>query len=318
MKNRKASDFERANEFRQLIGLQFFADGEADTDDADDGFLAGFADEDDGLESQQPEQTTAPEEAPDGLESQQPEEQEPAAEQQEQEEQPPAPEMAVLTYNGQQFSVPADVLGTLSKALGVNAQEIIERGMNYEQRGAREIGLLDRYAAASGYDTRAAYLDAMEKQLGEHMVEKELLALQEQYPNTPAEALQPIAERNVADRNAHEAQQARERAAQAAQDEANRQGREKARPWQEFVTAHPDLKAADMPQDFYKLVGEGLSPLAAFERLEGDKARAEANTLREQLKAAQKNNNNRQKSIGGLEGAGDEHDAFLAGLMDED
>ena len=203
----------------------------------------------------------------------------------------------------------------LSNALGADAIALLQKGMNYENRGAREIGLLDRYAQAGGYADRAAYLEAMERQLGAYQVDKQLERLQEQYPDTPADALRPVAERLVQDQQNRERQQIQQAAAEQARAELQRKGEELTRPWQDFLRAYPEVDAKSLPQDFLRRVKGGVHPQAAY-KLRGREQRAQKKKNREeQIKAEKKNQTNRRQTPGSMQSEGIHADSFLAGFL---
>lgn len=306
------------SQIRQSIGIQFFADEpmesmetESDSFEAEsDGFEEGFFD--DGEYQPAEEETPEPEgmtEDPteDGAEAEAPEQAEEAATE--------APEPTVpLVFNGQQMSLPRGAVEALSGALGGDVVTLLQKGMNYENRGSREIGILDRYAQASGYDNRAAYLDAMEQSLGQHQIDAELARLMDQYPEVPEDALRPIADRVVSDRNTTDKAQREQAAAEQGRTEAMKKGEEMTRPWTEFLRIHPEVDAKTLEKGFFDLVNTGLPPVAAYERMEAQKARAEAEQYKEQLKATHKNTQNRKAAVGTLSSETLESDPFWSGF----
>lgn len=302
-------NWKTSNSFFERVGIQFFAEDEG----GDDAFMEAFDDIEDAGESQ-----PAPEE-PEAEPTAEPQEQ-PAQEQQpeaegEPQEAKPAERMVPLVYNGQQTALPESAVLALSRALGgSDVVSLLQKGMNYESRGQREISILDRYAQAGGYDTRAAYLDAMEQQLTQHRIDTEVKRLQEQYPNTPEEALRPIAERTVGERAAQEKQQAEQTARQRQQQEFQKKGAEMTRPWMEFLRAYPGVDPKSLDKEFFELVNSGLHPQAAYERQQAERAKAEAEKLKEQIKAVEKNSRNRQQTAGSMASDGDKADAFLSGF----
>lgn len=302
------------SETRERIGLQFFAE-EATESVENDGFEAGFEiDGDYQPDNDEPAEETVNEPADEPAE---PQEGEPAEETPAEPAEPPqeAAEPTVpLVYNGQQMGLPKSAVDALAGVLGGDVIALLQKGMNYEHRGSREIGMLERYAQAGGYDSRAAYLDAMERQLGQHQIDMELARLQEQYPETPEDALRPIAERTVDDRNAAE-RAAREREnAERARAEMLRAGEEKSRPWADMLKLHPEVDVSTLGKEFFDLVNAGVPPVAAYERMETERVKQEAAELREQLKATQKNTQNRQAAIGTMASETLDNDPFLAGF----
>lgn len=66
-----------------------------------------------------------------------------------------------LVFNGQQIMLPAEAVSALQGALGANPVELLQKGMNYENKAARELRVLDQYAEAAGMN-RQQYLEQLE------------------------------------------------------------------------------------------------------------------------------------------------------------
>ena len=304
------------SEIRKKIGIQFFAEGSAAAVETaeTDGFESGFFDDGENQPTAETEETLTDDEPAETVQVAEEATEDAPAPLQEETEEATQERFVPLVFNGQQTNLPESAVQVLSGALGGDVVSLIQKGMNYENRGAREIGILDRYAQASGYDNRAAYLDAMEQQLGQHQIDSELARLMEQYPDAPEDALRPIAERTVSDRSSAERAQREQEAADLARAEMMKSGEEMTRPWAEFLRVHPEVDAKTLEKGFFELVNSGLPPVAAYERIEAQKARAEAERLKEQLKAAQKNTQNRQTAVGTMASATLDSDPFLAGF----
>ena len=304
------------SEIRKKIGIQFFAEGSAAAVETaeTDGFESGFFDDGENQPTAETEETLTDDEPAETVQVAEEATEDAPAPLQEETEEATQERFVPLVFNGQQTNLPESAVQVLSGALGGDVVSLIQKGMNYENRGAREIGILDRYAQASGYDNRAAYLDAMEQQLGQHQIDSELARLMEQYPDAPEDALRPIAERTVSDRSSAERAQREQEAADLARAEMMKSGEEMTRPWAEFLRVHPEVDAKTLEKGFFELVNSGLPPVAAYERIEAQKARAEAERLKEQLKAAQKNTQNRQTAVGTMASATLESDPFLTGF----
>lgn len=303
------------SQIRRSIGIQFFADesmeSESDSFEAEsDGFEEGFFDDGE----YQPAEEETPE--PEGMTEDPTEAVEETKEQAEEAATEATEPTVPLVFNGQQMGLPKGAVAALSGALGGDVVTLLQKGMNYENRGSREIGILDRYAQASGYDNRAAYLDAMEQSLGQHQIDAELARLMDQYPETPEDALRPIAERTVSDRNTTDKARREQAAAEQGRTEALKKGEEMTRPWTEFLRIHPEVDAKTLEKGFFDLVNTGLPPVAAYERMEAQKARAEAEQYKEQLKATNKNTQNRRSAVGTLSSETLESDPFLSGFGD--
>lgn len=222
----------------------------------------------------------------------------------------PAGESPVMTVDVGGMMVPADAMQALSQALGQDASQLIQRGMSYEHKAAREISILEDYARSAGMEL-SAYLDQLEQQRDEFMISNEIEAIRSRFPEgTPDEALREIAANTVNTRKAQE------RAAQAMQQRAAAEQQEQARSQSmrqeimQFRAAHPEFaNAKDVPQEVWDTIqnsGGKIGLSAAYTMYERDQARAEVETLREQMQAMQKNNENRQASPGSMSGAVDD------------
>ena len=185
-------------------------DGDFSTD-----FEAGLLG--DGLENQQTAGQDPGEGGADGLENQQPEGQQEEPENKgaedgqqpppAQQERPPVP----LTYNGQQILLPGEAVEALRGALGLDPVAVLQKGMNYDHKAARELRLLDQYAAASGM-TRQQYIGKLEAAQRQQELAAEVEKCRAEFPEgTPDAALTEIAKNRIASRQAAERQQAMQR-----------------------------------------------------------------------------------------------------------
>lgn len=318
------------SDFRKRLGLQFFA--EADTGGAgaeagaelggvEDDFLAAF-DMDGGEPATEDGDAAEAQVADDGVEAELGTEgggrtaakhggeqaaDNPQDTTAEQAEALAAPAVVALEIGGQTVQVPADAMQALTGALGRDVSVLIAAGMATETRQSREMRVLDAYAKAAGVTTED-YIAFLEREQEVHAVSAEVDAIRAQYPEgTPDEALRVIAERNVADRRAQEAQAeaARQEQLQRAQNDAAMQPMIHA--MQEFTAVHPEIKGAqDVPQGVWDLVrDQRLSLPVAYERYQTEQARAELEQTRQQLKAAQKMNGNRTQAVGSMSGSPD-------------
>ena len=220
MSNWKTSNYDSISEFRGRMGLQFFAEGEdAGTDGAnmDGDFGSDFEDGlfDGDLENQQTAEQDTSEGADGGLENQQPDgqqeesgkqeqeggEQPPAEGQPPEQEQPPAqeqPQLVPLTYNGQQIMLPQAAVQEIGRALGANAIELLQKGMNYEHKNERELAVLNQYAAAANM-TVPQFIQQLEQRQQMQELEAEVEKLKNEFPATEENALREIAQRRVAE-----------------------------------------------------------------------------------------------------------------------
>ena len=301
------------SELRAGIGLQYFAeDGNASDTGAD---MDGFSEADflsalegkDGLENQQaePEQQSEPEDQPpEGGNDNPPE----------QAEQPV--QTVPLVFNGQQIMLPAEAVSALQGALGANPVELLQKGMNYENKAARELRVLDQYAEAAGMN-RQQYLEQLEGARNEQLLSAEMEQCRTEFPETPDAALKAIAEGRIASRRAAEAQAAEQQRAELTAmqqriDQTVAQAREEAdaRAWEEYVSLSGVKSFEEVPKRVLELVQqEAMTPVAAHWRYQ-----AELN--QQAVRIAEKNQTNRQTSPGSVAGnESDTSDPFLRGLL---
>lgn len=325
MMERKTSVSDGYNEIRARIGLQFFAEEDlptaettdtgADTDGFDESdFETGLLG--DALEDQQGAEQQAGEGADGDGENQ------PAADQTNDpvkpggEDTPPdaanadaegiqAPAAVPLTYNGQQILLPADAVQALTGALGANPVELLQKGMNYDAKGERELRLLDQYAAASGL-TRQQYLDQLESAQREGEVADEIERARQEFPETPDAALRTIAETRVSQKREAQRQQAeqqRQTIEQAQQriKQTVEQARHEAtiKAWDAYEKVAGVHKPEEVPPRVLELVAkEQMDPVAAHWRHQAELAEQKS-------KIESKQQQNRQTAPGSMAGAGE-------------
>lgn len=325
MSNWKASNYESGSELRGRIGLQFFAeDGGADTGaDMDGDFGSDFeaALTGSGLKSQQDAGQDTDEGVDGGLGSQQPEGQpeependpaggqEPPAAQQEQQ-----PQLVPMKFNGREIMLPAGAVEAIGRAVGGNAVELLEKGMNYDRKAERELRLLDQFAAASGMD-RAQYLSQLENMQRQQELDAELERCRTEFPETPEAAIAEIAKNRVAARQAAQRQEEAQRQQQIAAvrqraDQAVQEARRTAeiRGWDAYEQIAGVHEPKDIPPRVLELVQqEGMTPVAAHWRYQAEQAQ-------QQNQIEQKNEQNRRQSAGSMTG-GDAPGGFEADFM---
>ena len=237
------------------------------------------------------------------------------------EEQPPtaaAEPAQVMTLRNmdRSYSLPAVAVGEVARALGVTPEAaiaLVQKGMNYDEKGAREARLLQGLAQSAGLDYNA-FLAKAEGEQRELRVRAEMSRVAATLPEgTPEEALRQIAEGNLASQRAREQIEAAKN--RRSQESAAQNA--KVEPFRELLRARPDIKSqADIPQAAWELIAKGMHPLSAVLQAERDKLTQEKAELSRQLEAAKKNNKNRQQAAGSMaSGAAAEDDPFLAALL---
>ena len=338
---------ENGHELRASLGLQFFAEGEADGgadmgDAGNDAFLEGLLDgageepagadggdqtgradgsgEDVGAAGG--DQTGSP--GAEGGAEQPGGEEQPAGETQAAAGQEPAApqEITELRFKDARYNLPGAAVRAISSVLGQDALTLLQKGLNYENNGARERAVLADYAQASGMDVQS-YLTQLELSVQQNKLSAEVERLRTQYPaGTPDEALRTIAQNNLQQQRVQA--QAQENARRLAARQENERAQQNARREQmmdeirAFRAAHPDIKrSADIPQAVWDIVNRdhvGIS--AAWERHQAEQLRTENERLQQQLAAEKKMRSNRRQSAGSQQGGGDDHDPFLAAFLE--
>ena len=337
MMKRETSVSEGFNQFRGLVGLQFFSEeggetgeGAADMDGFDgDAFAAGLLDGD--LEDQQTTEQDQGEGADGDGENQ------PAAEQQEkpEEEKPDDKNKdgenhglqegqkekvtatpVQMTFNGQQIALPGDAVQALSSALGIDPVQLLQKGMAYDGKAERELRMLDRFAAASGMP-RSAYIEKIEQQMEAERINSEIEKARAEFPETPDGALRVIAESRVAAAKQAEMQRQQEQRNQIAQGNARvqqmvQQAREQEaqKHWETYLTKTGITKEADIPARVLEMVEkDGMTPMEAYYAHQAEQAQSKAAVAEKQAK-------NKQSSTGTMAThSNDDSDAFLSGLF---
>lgn len=338
MSDWKTSNYENINELRGRIGLQFFAEDEGGSDtgaDTDGDYGTDFEDGlfDGDLEDQQGAGQDTGEDGDGGLENQQTDGQPQEPEQNkgdgaappsdQQQEQPPSqqqqpPQLVQMTYNGQKYMLPQAAMDEIGRALGVNAVELLQKGMNYDHKAERELSILNRYAAAANMSL-PQFVQSLETARQQQELAAEVEKCKNEFPNSEDGAVQEIAKSRLAARRNAELQQAHARAAQAQQlrsrvDQTVQQmqkQREEAQ-WDAYENETGINDPEDIPSRVWELVHQGCTPLEAHWRYQNEQAQAE---LKRQNDIKQQQERNRQTSTGSLAGAGVEEDPFLAGLF---
>ena len=318
---------ENGNELRGRIGLQFFAEDEGGSDtgaDTDGDYGTDFEDGlfDGDLEDQQGAGQDTGEDGDGAAPPPSDQQQEQPPPQQQQEQPPPQqqqpPHLVQMTYNGQQYMLPQAAIDEIGRALGVNAVELLQKGMNYDHKAERELSILNRYAAAANMSL-PQFVQSLETLRQQQELATEVEKCKNEFPNSEDGAVQEIAKSRLAARHNAELQQAHARAAQAQQVRSRvdqtvqqMQKQREAAQWAEYAKQTGIQKAEDIPMRVLALVNQGCTPLEAHWRYQNEQAQAE---LKRQNDIKQQQERNRQTSTGSLAGAGVEEDAFLAGLF---
>lgn len=220
-----------------------------------------------------------------------------------------------LQFMDSGYDLPAEAVTAISQALGQDAVTLMQKGLNYENKGAREARLLTSLAEAAGRDL-PTFLQEAEQNVQELYRQRARDAVRAELPEgTPDEAIERLAEQRLREtRNRREMEQYRQRQAarQAAQREAAARKEAAIAPWRRFVTTFGITETSQIPNEVQEMARQGMDPCAAMYKYQLDQQKAENQTLK-------KNNANRAQTPGSMQGAGaDTADAFLAGLLGDD
>ena len=334
------------HEVRDQIGLQYFADGADEgagsgTDgESGDAFLAALMGDE--LEDQQLGGADSGDEGgtQDGGEDQpaesaatdEPEQHEGGEPPEETPPEPPSapPEMVNMIFNGRSFALPKQAVQAISQTLGQDATTLLQKGMNYENKASREMRLLNNLAQASGKDL-ATFLTESEASVDELYLERARAQVRAELPEgTPDEAIERLAQKQVLEEKhqrefaAFQQRQAEER---AAQQRAQAEQQAQVEPWNRFAALFADelgirtvADTSKVPQEVFTLVRGGLDPVAAMYKYKLELKENELNQKQAELDAARKNNDNRGRTPGSMQGAGGaaQRDPFLAALFADD
>lgn len=216
---------------------------------------------------------------------------------------PPAQTLKIK-YNGKDQEI------TMEQAV-----ELAQKGMNYdkvlnERNGlrvdARASELIHRLAEESGMDIEE-YVAFVEDQQKTMLLQREIEAINEKYPDMPQEAVRELAKSRAAEKERKNAETAAARKKE--QDEAAR------KPWMDFLREFPEYKD-ELPNDVVAYIEKGSSPVEAMLRFKLDEQEAKYKELEQKLNVQEQNEKTKKQSVGSVESTATKPatDAFLAGF----
>lgn len=178
---------------------------------------------------------------------------------------------------------------------------LAQKGMDYDRIRAdrdtlkaskdKESAVIDHYARMSGM-TREAYLDLLDKQRDESIIQAEMASVRAKHPEVGDDLAREIAEIR-AEREKVKIEQA-EAEKKKAEEEA------KNKPWVDFVVRYPEqAKNPPSPEMMAKLQ-MGLTPIEAMLELEKEQKDKEIAELKDKLEAKEKNQKNKEKAVGSV------------------
>lgn len=214
------------------------------------------------------------------------------------------PETIRIKYNGKEQDI------TLEQAV-----ELAQKGMNYdkvlnERNGlrvdARASELIHRLAEESGMDIEE-YVAFVEDQQKTMLLQREIEAINEKYPDMPENAIKELASSRAAEKARKREEAAAER--KKASEEA------KQKPWIDFLREFPEYKD-ELPNDVIAYIEKGSTPIEAMLRFKLDAGEQKIKELEDKLTSQEQNTKNKQKSVGSVESTAIKQavDDFLAGF----
>lgn len=181
------------------------------------------------------------------------------------------------------------------------ARELAQKGMNYD----RFYGDLNELAGMNGMSV-SDYINSLRETQNRFEVNKEVRALQKQYPNADREMLEELATMRI---NENRSQRVRE-AQESQQREDDSMRREMERQLDVFEKHFPDVDPQKLDQKIFDYMAQGYTLLEAYTIW------ADAQKQTPQAKISAKNEENKKRSMGNTSTTGSiDSDAFLNGFL---
>lgn len=184
------------------------------------------------------------------------------------------------------------------------ARELAQKGKNYDNIYGRYASLNDRLSRLAEKSNMSVddFLSQLDKTQETYEINKEVKALQKQYPNTDEDVLRELAQSRINGRI-----QQKEAEAQKAVDT---QKDDIAKQVDAFNKRFPDLEADKLDDKVYDYMQEGSTLLEAYLLWKSEQTQSEA-------KVNSLNEGNRKRSMGNLTNSGAvDEDSFLKGFLD--
>jgi len=222
------------------------------------------------------------------------------------------PEVVKAVYNGKEIPIDKQAVDATAKALGITPQEYIntlQKGMNYDHiaqekealKNSKEFQVLDYFAKQNNMD-RQQYVEYLEEQKEQVLIEQEKDQLLQKYPDTQPELLEEIAKINATNK-LRDAEIKEKQQADEAQQAITRD-------WVELFTNYPDMKPEELPSEVSEMVNTGLTPMMAMLKYENGQ-------LKQQITNVKVTQKNKDKAIGTVksDAATQKVDPFLSGFL---
>ena len=183
---------------------------------------------------------------------------------------------------------------------------LAQKGMNYdhvkeELESLREGNdVISRLVTRSGL-SRGEYFSKLESSLIREEEEKEISALEEEYPDASEEVLREMAKLRMQHRKVETAHQTEEK--EKKEQEA------RIKPWREFFSEFPDVDVNSLPDTVRSEIIGGKSPVIAYQA-------HLINELRKEKQSAEQMGFNKARTMGSARGDAEEisRDSFLDGF----
>lgn len=180
-----------------------------------------------------------------------------------------------------------------------------QKGMNYDKLYDNYTNLSNRLNELAGMNDMNldSYLDSLSNAQKNLAINKEMRSLKETYPGAEDALLREVAERNVNERFAN--QQTKKQEEARSQEDAQRESLEKQ--VEIFSSVFPNVRADNLDQRVYDLMGKGYTLLEAYTVVNKPKEDARNAII-------EKNESNKAKSLGNVGNAEDiTKDDFMEG-----
>lgn len=221
-------------------------------------------------------------------------------------------EVIKAVYNGKEIPIDKQAVEATANALGITPQEYIntlQKGMNYDHiaqekealKNSKEFQVLDYFAKQNNMD-RQQYVEYLNEQKEQVLIEQEKDQLLQKYPDTQPELLEEIAKINATNK-LREAEIKEKQQADEAQQAITQQ-------WVELFTNYPDMKPEELPSEVSEMVNTGLTPMMAMLKYENSQ-------LKQQITNVKVTQKNKDKAIGTVksDAATQKVDDFLSGFL---
>lgn len=200
--------------------------------------------------------------------------------------------------------------------VGLSKEEAIEfaqKGKNYDHLKEKYDLLnteMDNLARANGMSVQD-YIRNLRDVQNAFELNREVEALKEQYPNSPDELLQEVAQSHLRE-NANVLSKQKENEVNAKRQEINRQ-------LDVFIKMYPNVDPQKLDKSVYEKMNEGFTLSEAYSMFKETERQGQLAKKQSLEKIEKQNQENKKKSLGNTTNNGvDEKDEFLSELFGDD